>query len=94
MFVDSDLFDLYVFAEMGTIIQTEYLCISVLGVTARPRLKLVECKEKCFKSPGGLYYLLFKGGGPGDALTLCSFVSYSTRRFYGVLYLDKHKKCL
>ena len=42
--------------ELGAIMQTEFLCISVLRIASGPRVKLTDWKEKCFKPSGSLYY--------------------------------------
>ena len=59
--------------------RTEFLCISVLRVASRPRVKLASCKI-AFKSPV-VYSTDRSKAVPGVSLTLCCFVVYSTRRF-------------
>ena len=41
--------------DVGAIIRTEPLCISVLRVASGPSVKLVDCKEKFFKPFSSLY---------------------------------------
>ena len=57
--------------------RTEFLCISVLRVTARPRVKLASCKS-ALNPPLVCSTDRSKAVGP---VTLCCFVVYSTRRF-------------
>ena len=72
--------------------QTEFLCISVLGVAAGPRVKLASCKSALNlpapppSPPPPVVCSTDRGGGPGVSLTVCCFVVYSTRRF--VIYLS------
>ena len=63
--------------------RTEFLCVSVLRVASRPRVKLASC-EGALTTPtprGGLLYWPFWGGGPGVGLALYCFVVYFTRWF-------------
>ena len=60
--------------------RTEVLCISVLRVASRPRVKLAG-RKSALTPPVVLFNWPFKGGGPGVSPTLCCFVLYSTRRF-------------
>ena len=73
--------------QVGGHYANRFLCISVLSVASGPR---VECKSALTPRPIPLLFLFyfiylfffpFLGGGSGVTLTLCSFVTNSTRGF-------------
>ena len=60
--------------------RTEFLCVSVLRVALRPRVKLASCKSAL--NPPVLFSTdRSKAVVPVLVLTLCCFVVYSTRRY-------------